>query len=304
MQKNTLYTQTMEAWPELQSFGERIRLTDLELNLFYYEAGEPNQPTLFMIHGLGDEADTWRHVLPRLSEQFHVVAVDLPGFGRSDKPAVKYTPDFMQAAIMTLLDALSIRNVTLMGSSLGAILSHSLALTYPERVNKLILVDGGLLQTNTMGDRSLSLMAIPLLGEWFYTHLRKDPQAAYESLRPVYRDLDALPQADRDFLFTRVNRRVWSNGQRRAYFSTLRKLAPWVVKAQKGLEDRLSNLQTPTLIIRGAEDGLFPVENAQAIAQAQPHATLATLPNTGHLPQQEDPETFLKIVLDWLSRHS
>ncbi len=302
MQKNNIYTQPIEAWPDLQPFGKKVQLEDLDLELYYYEAGDPKQPTILMIHGLGDEADTWRHVFLPLAKQFHVIAVDLPGFGRSDKPALDYTPDFMQSAIMALLETLQIQNVILIGSSLGAILSHSLALTHPEKVVGLILADGGLLQTTRMGDRSLTLMAIPLLGEWFYTHLRKNPQAAYDSLRPVYRDLDSLPKADRDFLFTRVNRRVWSNGQRRAYFSTLRKLTPWVVKAQKGLKERLANLQTPTLIIRGEADSLFSEENAQAILQSQPNAILTSLPGTGHLPQQEDPQTFLKIVLDWLSK--
>ena len=302
MQKNNAYTQPMEAWPGLKPFGKSIHLENLGLDLFFYEAGDTKHPSLLIIHGLGDEADTWRHIFVPLSKQFHVIAIDLPGFGRSDKPTRQYTPAFMQSAILGLMDSLQIQNVILMGSSLGAILSHNLALTHPEKVSKLILVDGGLLQTTKMGDRSLMLMAIPLLGEWFYTHLRKNPQAAFESLKPVYRDLDALPEADREFLFTRVNRRVWSNGQRRAYFSTLRKLTPWVLKVQDGLEERLSRLQTPTLIIRGDADGLFSEENAQAILRSQPNATFTTLPGTGHLPQQEDPQTFLNIVLNWLSK--
>ena len=300
MQNNHPYTQPMEPWPGLKSFGKKVHLLKPELDLFVFDSGGIQKPALVMIHGLGDEADTWRHVFSPLSEHFHTIAVDLPGFGRSDKPALNYTPDFMQSAIMAVLETLQIQSVILMGSSLGAILAHSLALTHPEKVSGLILVDGGLLQTTRIGDRSLSLMAVPLLGEWFYTHLRKNPQAAFDSLKSVYRDLDALPKADQEFLFTRVNQRVWSNGQRRAYFSTLRKLAPWVLKAQDGLKERLSHLQTPTLVIRGEEDGLFSEEYAHAIIQSQPNANLATLPGTGHLPQQEDPQAFLKTVLDWL----
>ncbi len=301
MPENTLYSQPMEAWPELKPFGKMVYLQNLGLDLFCFKAGDPKRPSILLIHGLGDEADTWRHVFSPLSERFHTIAVDLPGFGRSDKPALNYTPDFMQSAIMAVLETLQIQNVILMGSSLGAILAHSLALTHPEKVSGLILVGGGLLQTTGMGDRSLALMAIPLLGEWFYTHLRRNPQAAFDSLKPVYCDLDALPKADQEFLFTRVNQRVWSNGQRRAYFSTLRKLAPWILKAQDGLKERLSHLETPTLVIRGEEDGLFPEENAHAILQSQPNATLATLPGTGHLPHQENPQAFLNLVLDWLS---
>jgi pimeloyl-ACP methyl ester carboxylesterase len=291
----------MIPWPGLKSFGKIVNLPNLDLDLFVFESGDPKNPALIMIHGLGDEADTWRHVFSPLSEHFHTVAVDLPGFGRSDKPAAAYTPDFMQAALLALMTTLDIPQAILMGSSLGAILAHSLALTHPDKITKIVLADGTLLQPKSMGDQSLQLMAIPLLGEWFYTHLRKNPQAAYESLRPVYRDLDTLPKADRDFLFTRVNHRVWSNGQRRAYFSTLRKLAPWVKKAQKGLEEKLSHLETPTLLIRGEADLLFPEESAQAVAQVQPNARYISLPGTGHLPQQEDPKAFLDAVFEWFS---
>lgn len=297
------YTQPMQPWPGLEAYGKKIHLPSLSLDLFCFEAGDPQKPALVMIHGLGDEADTWRHVILPLSERFHVLAIDLPGFGRSDKPARDYTPDFMQGAILAFMDAMDITHATLMGSSLGAILAHGLALIHPERVSDLILADGALLQQQAMGDRGLQWMRVPLLGEWLYTRLRKNPQAAFDSLRSVYRDLDSLPKADRDFLFTRVNRRVWSDGQRRAYFSTLRKLTPWVKNAQTGLEKQLAALQTPTLVMRGEADLLFPAENAAAVVQTQPSSTLVTLPGAGHLPQQEVPEDFLKTALDWLSQH-
>lgn len=302
MRKNNPFTQPMEPWPGLNPYSRKVHLPALHLDLFIFEAGEPKNPTLLMIHGLGDEADTWRHVFLPFSKRFHVVAVDLPGFGRSDKPSLDYTPDFMKRSLLELMDALQIPEATLMGSSLGAILAHSLALSHPDKVRGLVLADGALLQETLMGDKSLLFMQIPLLGEWFYTHLRKDPQAAYNSLRPVYRDLDALPEADREFLFTRVNQRVWSNDQRRAYFSTLRRLTPWARKLQTGLKEKLSRLQIPTLVIRGETDTLFPDENARAVAQIQPNAELITLPGTGHLPHQEDPEAFIKAVMDGLPR--
>ena len=303
MRKNELYTQPMEPWLKLKPFSKQAHLHKLNLDLFYFEAGNPKDPAIIMIHGLGDEADTWRHVFLPLAEQFHVVAVDLPGFGRSDKPSRDYTPDFMQSAILALMEILNISPAVLMGSSLGAILSHNLALTHPDKVSGLILADGGLLQTAAMGDQSLKLMALPLVGEWFYTHLRKNPQAAFDSLRSVYRDLDTLPKADREFLFTRVNRRVWSNGQRRAYFSTLRKLTPWVMKIQNGLKEHLTQLRIPTLVIRGEADQLFPEENAEGVLRYQPNASLATITKASHLPHQEEPEAFIKVISDWLSKN-
>lgn len=302
MTTSQIYQTPMQPWPPLAPLGKTTRLPDLALDLFYFEAGSPKAPSLIMIHGLGDEADTWRHVFLPLSERFHVIALDLPGFGRSEKIEGAYTPDLMKSAIVGLMDHLNIEKAFLMGSSLGGILAHSIAIEHPERGNGLVLVDGALLQQQKMGDISMRLMALPLLGEWFYTHLRKDPQAAFDSMRNVYHDLDGLPPADREFLFTRVNQRVWSDGQRRAYFSTLRQLAPWVKHAQKNLPEQLHALTTPTLVLRGEHDSLFSAENADAIIAAQPFAEAVTLPGIGHLPHQENPSVFLQVVERWLIR--
>jgi pimeloyl-ACP methyl ester carboxylesterase len=302
MAETNTYRTPMTPWPALEGTGKTVRLNEPDVEIFYFEAGEPTAPAIVMVHGLGDEADTWRYTIPALAEDHHVIALDLPGFGRSGHPKRAYTPAFHQDAILGLMDQIGIDRATLMGSSLGAILSHSIAINHPDRLAGLILADGALYQPVQMGDKSLQLMGIPLVGEWIYTHFRRDPGAAYDSLRPVYHDLDSLPQADRDFLYRRVNKRVWSNGQRRAYFSTLRKLTPWVKGLQGTLPAELRELPTPTLVVRGEYDSLFSAENAEAIQEAQPNATVLTIDGVGHLPQQEAPEAFNAGVRGWLKQ--
>ena len=302
MAKTSPYQQPMAPWDSLASLGKKTLLPKLNFSLFYFEAGDPGQPPLVMIHGLGDEADTWRHQIPLLAEDHHVIALDLPGFGRSDHLKQAYTPTLMKGAILELMDVLGLEKATLIGSSLGAILAHGIAAAHPERLSGLVLVDGALYQPDQMGDSGLQVMAIPLVGETIYTNFRKNPDAAYDSLRPVYQDLDSLPAADREFLFTRVNHRVWSNGQRRAYFSTLRKLSPWVRKAQSALPEQLAKLEIPTLVIRGEMDSLFSAKNAAAIQALQPDAEVLTIAGKGHLPQQEDPAAFNQGLTDWLKR--
>lgn len=302
MAKTSPYQQPMAPWDSLANLGKKTLLPKLNFSLFYFEAGDPGQPPLVMIHGLGDEADTWRHQIPLLAEDHHVIALDLPGFGRSDHLKQAYTPTLMKGAILELMDVLGLEKATLIGSSLGGILAHGIAAAHPERLSGLVLVDGALYQPDQMADSSLQVMAIPLVGEAIYTNFRKNPDAAYDSLRPVYQDLDSLPAADREFLFTRVNHRVWSNGQRRAYFSTLRKLSPWVRKAQSALPEQLAKLEIPTLVIRGEMDSLFSAKNAAAIQALQPDAEVLTIAGKGHLPQQEDPEVFNQGLMDWLKR--
>jgi pimeloyl-ACP methyl ester carboxylesterase len=301
MEKETFYREPMQPWPDLVPFVKNITLEKMRLEIFIYQAGEINNPPIIMIHGLGDEADTWRYVIGPLSQNYHVIALDLPGFGRSAKPKRDYTPKFLIDTILEVMSLMDIDQAILMGSSLGAMLSHAIAIKHPEKALGLILVGGTLLQNQSMKDKSLRLMSIPFVGEWLYTRLRKDPHAAFQSLANVYHRLDGLPQKDHDFLFTRVNRRVWSDDQRRAYFSTLRNLTPWIRTIQDQLPTMLSALNVPTLIIRGEFDTLFPSENARGVAQVQPSTTLITLEKSGHLPHQENPIKFLNAVTDWLN---
>jgi pimeloyl-ACP methyl ester carboxylesterase len=287
----------MRAWPGLEAYARTIGLARSGLNLYAYDTGKSESPAVVLIHGLGDESDSWRHVVEPLSARYRVVAPDLPGFGRSDKPRRAYTVPFLCDTVLALMDALSIAGATLIGNSLGAVIAQSIALERRERVRSLVLIGGTLLAGTQPLNLPMMLFLLPGVGEWLYTRLRKDPQAAFETLRGYYADLDGLPEADRDFMFQRVNERVWSDGQRRAYFSVLRHTAMWVPRQQRGLDEKLARLATPTLVIRGEHDHLMPVANAQALVDVQPSIRLVTIPGAGHLPQQERPRALLDAIL-------
>lgn len=293
------YQNPMNPWPGLEKYSKKYTLKNKDLTVFYFEAGQENPNPMILIHGLGDEADTWRYLFEPLAKEFHVFAVDLPGFGRSDKPDLDYTPQFFLSTINDFFEAMSMNKVILMGSSLGAILSQGFALQYPEKVSGLILLGGALIQNEASLDLSMKLMRIPILGEWLYTRLRKDPEAAFNSLRNVYHDLDSMSKEDREFLFQRVNKRVWSDGQKRAYFSTLRNLTGWVKQSQKGLAEQLARINIPTLVIRGEYDQLFSAENAEGVVEAQSNAALVHIQGAGHLPQQEAPSVVVNEILSW-----
>ena len=287
----------MRAWPGLEAYGGSVTLAQGGLSLYVFDAGKPESPAVMLIHGLGDEADSWRHVVEPLSARFRVVALDLPGFGRSDKPRRAYTVPFLCDTVVALMDALSIADATLVGNSMGAVVSQSIALERPERVRGLVLIGGALLNRKQPLNLAMLLFLLPGVGEWLYTRLRKDSRAAYETLRGYYADLDGLPEADRTFLFQRVNERVWSDGQRRAYFSVLRHTALRVAKQQRDLEARLAGLTVPTLMIRGEHDHMMPPENADALVAIQASAKLITIPGAGHLPQQERPQILVDTIL-------
>jgi len=145
-------------------------------------------------------------------------------------------------------------------------------------------------------DARTVLSLIPGLGERFYNELRKAPQAAYRSLEPYYNRLEDLPQADRVFLYQRVNERVWSDGQRQGYLSTMRSLVAWIPAQQKKLPSRLKGWNIPTTVIWGENDRVNPVANAHALLKLLPSARLVLVPGAGHNLHQEKPAVVAEAI--------
>lgn len=288
---------SMVPWPPLEAHARRVALPRSGVSLFLYDTGPAETAPLVLIHGLGNEADTWRHVIPRLASRFRVIALDLPGFGRSDKPRRAYTVQFFGEVLLQLLDALGIARAGLVGHSLGAIIAHSVALQQPGRVGRLVLVSGGLFAPSQKLDVAMLILLMPGVGEWLYRRFQKDADAAYRSLEPYYAHLDGLPESERAFLYRRVNERVRDEDQRRAFFSAFRRLALWLPRQQSGLRERLAHLAVPTLVVWGEADRVNPVANGRALAEAHPSARLVVVPGAGHNVQEEQPEAVAAAIL-------
>lgn len=290
------FQRAMQPCPELVDAVQAVRLPRRALSLFSYQLGDPQAPAVILLHGLGDEADTWRFILPRLAGSRRVIALDLPGFGRSAKPKVRYSVPFFQEVLLELMDSLELSQAGLIGHSLGALIAQSTALNAPQRVTWLALVSGGLAARVQKIDPVLLAFLVPGLGEWQYNRLRKDPQAAYRSLERYYADLGGLPADQTVFLFQRVNERVWDDRQRIAFLTTVRSLARWLPAQQKDLAQRLAGFKLPTGIIWGEQDQINSIENGYALASLLPSAQLTSVPNAGHNLQQEQPEALLAAL--------
>jgi pimeloyl-ACP methyl ester carboxylesterase len=175
-------------------------------------------------------------------------------------------------------------------------LAQHIALAAPERVSGLVLVDGLLRPQTGKFSWPALLMALPYFGNRIYTAYRRDPQAAYDSLRPFYANLDVLPEPDRQFLFQRVNERVWSDTQRQAYLELYRDLAFSAPRQANSLTAALAKLATPTRLVWGELDAIMPVAAARAFVGLHPGARLTVIPGAGHLPHQEQPAAFLSAL--------
>ena len=292
------FASPMQPYPGLEAYARTFDLPRSRVRLFAFVAGEPKPLAIVLLHGLGDEADSWRHLIEPLSAYGLVVAPDLPGFGRSEKPHRNYTIQFLCDAILELVEILQVTHALIIGSSLGATIAHTIALERPAWLKGLVLIDGSLVNQAGQLNPVLLLYLLPGVGEWLYTRLRGNPHAAYDTLRPYYRDLDNLPAEEQQFLFLRVNQRVWDDAQRHAYLSVLRNLASFITRQQKGLPERLSHLDVPTLILWGEDDRILPASNGKAATAVQPSARFISLSEACHLPQQECPMAVLQAILD------
>ncbi len=189
-------TRTMQPWPGLASFGSSLGLGRRRAPTFIFDSalsgagtsGAAGSP-LLLIHGLGDEADTWRHVFHGLSKDRRVIALDLPGFGRSAAAGHVGLSACAERVILAM-EKLAPDGAVLLGSSLGAAVAQLAAIRAPGKVRGLILVGGGLpLPRSTFG--TLRAMLLPIFGEIHYTRYRTRHEAAFASLAPYYANLDA-----------------------------------------------------------------------------------------------------------------
>lgn len=276
----------------LEPFVRTVQAGKVKLHV--YDTAQPQNRTFLLIHGLGDEADSWRKVFEPLSGFGRVIAPDLPGFGRSDKPKRAYQLEFYANTMAALLQSLNVSNAVLVGNSMGAAVAVRLALRRPDLVERLVVVDGPPVRGKL--NKAQMMFAIPGQGERIYKGFRASQDAAYDSLRPYYGDLASLPEADQTFLRERVWDRVWSDDQCRAYLSTFRWMLVEGLQGHPKHSD-LNTLRMPTHIIWGDTDRAIPLEAAQLLQGWMPQSQLSIIANCGHLPQQEKPAELVRLIV-------
>jgi len=298
----------LKSWPSLAPYGKTLSFPGGDL--FYYDseitpAGNvsTNKPTVVLIHGLGDEADTWRHVFPPLvTAGYRVVAPDLPGFGRSIWKG-KISMRRHLAVVMRLLTVIGIASPSnpaiLAGSSLGAAICEMAACKRPDLIKALILIDGCFPIVNKI-ERGVLLLMLPSVGSKWYRSFRKNPQLAWESLYPYYADLDAMSGEDREFLRERVIARVESDNQERGYLSTMRSMNFFFMFNGRFVSRGIKTYAGKIAILWGKEDRILPVEKAALFRGLRPDAKMVLISGAGHLPHQEKHEETAAEMLRFL----
>ena len=261
----------------------------------YRSAGQG--PVLLLVHGMAGSATTWRHVMPALADRFTVIAPDLLGQGGSGKPPSEYALGTHANMLRDLLEALGHERATVIGQSLGGGVALTFVDQFPERCERLVLVDsGGMGREVTVYLRMLTLPGFeevfPLLctprlrdaGARLATWLERAGVRSTPAREEVWRSYASLADAD----------------ARRAFFRSLRGVIDWKGQALSALGRLHRAAQLPTLIVWGARDPFLPVHHAVRAHEAIPGSRLEIFDGVGHYPHCEAPGRFLEVLLDFI----
>ena len=292
-------------WPSLEPLAKTLPLKRSQ-NIFYYDYGvqnNSNKPVLILVHGLADEADTWRHIIRPLGDAgYRVLAPDLPGFGRSatnKRSSVARHRD----AVLTLANAVSENTengFVLIGSSMGATIAEAAALA-DNRIKAIVQIDGCMPMGGT-GSPQILLSALPFYGSKRYRSFRVYQERAWLSLIAYYADLHALNEEDKNFLRSRVMDRVNSVTQERAYLTSLRSMIFQTLRTS--YYRRIGSWPGEIALIWGEKDNVMPIIAAQSFIKLRGNnkTELSIINGAGHLPHQERPAETADAILQFVGK--
>jgi pimeloyl-ACP methyl ester carboxylesterase len=263
-------------------------------------AGTGRAPPLLLLHGGGfDAADfSYRYAIEPLARRRPVLAFDWPGYGGSDKPNHRYDLDYYARFLSHLMDSLGIQRAALVGTSMGGGAALSFALCSPERVEKLVLVASyGLGKDIPHGRLGYFLVHAPLAADLVYVLLRRSRRALRSGLRIMVCD----PRVVSNELVDEARRLLHQPASGRAFRSFRKSEVGWR-GLKTDLSDRLGEVAAPTLLVHGDRDRVVPVEWARRAHERLPDSELRVLRGCGHWPPRECPDTFNRVVTDFLSR--
>ena len=252
------------------------------LRLHYAEQGDREEEAIIFLHAYADSWFSYGRVLPLLSPAYHAFALDQRGHGDSDKPECCYAADDYAADVEAFMEAVGIDEATLVGDSSGGLIAQRVALDYPHRVSRLVLIGS----PTTLVDNEAVI-------EW------------WESLRTLEDPIP--PEFVRELLESIIHHPVPQEFLERAISQSLKAPArvwrDYWEGVVLGVDDtaRLGEIGAPTMILWGEWDALLPREEQERRAAAIPDATLLVYPETGHLAHWVRPgwvvrdlEAFLK----------
>lgn len=278
---------------ELIPHAENSRFVNVDgARIHYQEFGDASKPTILLIHGYTASLYVWKTVAPMLADAgMHVIAIDLLGFGYSDKPKwFDYSITSQARMIARFMDRLGVGRAIVLGSSYGGAVAATLALDYPERVEKLALVDT-VCNDNLKSHPILKLVAIPGVGEAL-TPFLVDSRAFQR-----HRMRGTLAPANHELITNdRVESILRPLMAADAHHSLLATSRNWHACR---IEQDAHLINQPTLIIWGEDDKVIPADDGRKLHDSILNSRFFVLKNCGHVPQEEQSDLFAQLVSEF-----
>jgi pimeloyl-ACP methyl ester carboxylesterase len=257
---------------------------DTGLTLQYVVQGDPKGPVVLLLHGAGDSWHSWELALPHLPRTFRTYAVTLRGHGLSDHPAKGYSRAEFAADITSLMKTLDLRNVTLVGHSLGSFVAQVVAESDSEgRLSRLVLIGSG-------PGRAPDPDAPSPVSSYFASV--KDP-IDYEFARDFQAGtaFTPLPPAFLETMIAEVQR---------VPAAMFHELAKGLTDPQSA--EKLARITAKTLLLWGDKDAMFSRADQEGLLKIIPGSRLIAYANTGHALHWEQPERFAKDLSEFMAR--
>lgn len=284
--RQLIFTISVISFASLAAFAQapqEKKVTVFGAKVNYVEAGDPAKPKVILLHGLGGSIANWALNTSALAQNYHVFALDQVGFGKSDKPALKYRVGTYVDFLDKFMAELKIEKASLVGNSMGGWIAALTAIKYPDRVEKLVLADAaGIVPAN------LDVNQIYQLNNSTRDEVRANMKRIFAT--PALQNNEALVD---QFMTARVTA---NDG------GTINSLIESIGRREDLLNDRIGEIKKPTLIIWGRNDGLIPVADAHTFNKGIAGSEILIFEQTGHLPQFEKAADFNKAVLAFLAK--
>lgn len=281
---------------EYQYPVDKIELAN-NTNLAYVEQGSGEQ-TLIFIHGLGSYLPAWNKNIEVLSHSYHCIAIDLPGYGKSSKGNYEFSMSYYAQIIHEFVQKKNLKNVVLVGHSMGGQIALTTALQYPDLVNKLVLIAPAGFETFNKGQRN-----------WLANVMTPDAVrlTPVEQIRTnLAYNFYNMPE-DAEFMFTDRVAMRGAEGFDGYVYAVSQSVKGMV---QQPIYEFLPRIKQPTLAIFGSNDNLIPNRylnpgKTHKVAEdgisKMPNGQLLMLEKTGHFAQFEQPEAVNAAILKFLN---
>jgi pimeloyl-ACP methyl ester carboxylesterase len=257
-------------------------------------------PPLLLLHGIGNNCQTWAGVIDRLAESHTVIAPDLLGHGASDKPRGDYSIAAYANGMRDLLTVLDMERATVVGHSLGGGIALQFAYQFPERCQRLALVgSGGLGPELSAGLRAATLPGAELV-----------LTALAGVSGPLRRGMQVLERIGRLGGWRRVGDLAEAGDAllalkdveaRRAFLRTLRGVVDARGQAVTALDRLYLADAIPMLVVWGSRDPIVPALHAETVRSLVPNARIEVFDGAGHWPHLDEPRRFADLLLDFIA---